>query len=315
MSIVTFSLNPTIDVSSHANLVRPTHKIRTDNESYDPGGGGVNVARAITELGGSAKVICTGGGFTGAMLDKMLGEIPIERTIVPIAGLTRISLTVFERESGHEFRFIPAGPEISPAELEACFEAVRSAEFDYFVASGSLPNGAPDDVLARIAEIVADKGAKFILDSSGRGLSATLERAPVYLLKPSFGELENLVGRRLDDESARDAAAEIVRRGRAEIVTVTMGAAGALLVNSEAAVRMWSPKIRSRSAVGAGDSFLAAMTLALSQGRSNEDALIFAIAAGAATVLTPGTKLCIRRDVERIYNELWKARNSVGAEI
>ena len=313
MSIVTLSLNPTIDVASQADLVRPTHKIRTEQETYDPGGGGVNVARVITELGGRAAVICPAGGFTGSMLDEMLGAIPIPRTIVPISGRTRISLTVFERKSGHEFRFIPSGPELSPAELEACLEAVRNSTFDYFVASGSESRGAPADILAQFAEIVAAKGGKFILDSSGPGLSATIERAPVYLVKPSFGELESLVGRRLDDESARDAALDLVRRGRAEIVTVTMGAAGALLVTKDTTLRMWSPKIRTRSAVGAGDSFLAAMTLALAEGRAIEDALIFAIAAGAATVLTPGTMLCRKEDVARIYDDLCRARASEAA--
>src|SRR3972149_976817 len=163
MSIVTLSLNPTIDVAGEADLVRPTHKIRTLNDTYDPGGGGVNVARAITELGGSATVICTAGGFTGAMLDQMLGAIPIPRAIVPIAGRTRISLTVFERESGHEFRFITNGPDVSPAEIDACLDAVRNAEFDYFVASGSEPHGAPEDILARIAAIGAAQGAAFFL--------------------------------------------------------------------------------------------------------------------------------------------------------
>jgi 6-phosphofructokinase 2 len=308
MAIVTFTLNPTIDVSSQTDLVRPTHKIRTEHDSYDPGGGGVNVARAITELGGVASIITTAGGFTGAMLDEMLAEIPIARTLVPIAGRTRISLTVFERESGHEFRFIPRGPTLSPAEVEACLAAVRGADFDYFVASGSLAEGCADDTLARVGAIVAEKGAKFILDSSGAGLRMTLERVPVHLVKPSFGELEALAGRRLDDEAARDFAMDLVRRGRAEIVTVTMGAAGALLVTKDKVVRMWSPKVQSRSAVGAGDAFVGAMTLALANRRVVEDALIYAIAAGAATALSPGTKLCRKEDVQRFYDDLTRAR-------
>ncbi len=315
MSIVTFSLNPTIDMSSEAELVRPTHKIRTANESYDPGGGGVNVARVVHELGGQARVICPAGGFTGLLLDQMLGAMGIERTIVPIAGLTRIGVTVFERSSGHEFRFIPGGPQLSPAELDACLAAVRDATFDYFIASGSIANGAPPDILARVGKIVAEKGAKFILDSSGPGLGITLDQGSVYLVKPSFGELEALAGRRLDDESARDAALDIIERGHAEIVTVTMGAAGALAVSKDTVLRMWSPKIRSRSAVGAGDSFLAAMTLALSQGRALEDALIFAIAAGAATVLTAGTQLCHKNDVGRIYDDLCRARSGDAVAI
>ena len=100
MSIVTLSLNPTIDVASEADLVRPTHKVRTSNETYDPGGGGVNVARVITELGGAAKVICPAGGFTGQLLDELLEKSGVPRQIIPIGGGTRISLTIFERKTG-----------------------------------------------------------------------------------------------------------------------------------------------------------------------------------------------------------------------
>ncbi len=304
MSIVTMSLNPTIDVASEADLVRPTHKVRTANETYDPGGGGVNVARVIVELGGTARVICPAGGFSGKLLDDLLDRAGISRTIVPIAGSTRISFTVYERKTGLEYRFIPNGPKLSPEEVEACLEAVRNTKCEYFVASGSVPLGAPTDILAQIAQIVHDRGAKFILDSSGAGLSVTLQHVPLYMVKPSIGELEAFMGRRLDDESTRDAAVDLVKRGRAEIVAVTMGASGALLATKDGVLRMRSPRVQAHSAVGAGDSFVGAMTLALSQGRPIDDALTFAVAAGAATVLTAGTRLCIAADVERIYEEI-----------
>jgi 6-phosphofructokinase 2 len=304
MKIFTLSLNPTIDIASEADIVRPTHKTRTSNETYDPGGGGVNVARTIRELGGNPSLICPAGGFAGSMLDAMLTRIPIDHHIIPIAGNTRISLTIFERKSAHEFRFIPNGPKLSDDEVEACLEAVRRCQCDVFVASGSVPLGAPSDILGRIARIVYDKGAKFILDSSGAGLSVTLETVPVYLVKPSISELEALIGRRLDDESTEAAAVDLVDRGRAEIVAVTMGAAGALVANRDGVFRIWPPPVKPRSAVGAGDSFVAALTLALAQGRDLRDAVTYATAAGAATVLTPGTRLCRVEDVDRIYNDM-----------
>ena len=302
MAIVTMSLNPTIDVASEADLVRPTHKVRTSNETYDPGGGGVNVARVIHELGGEAEVICPAGGFSGNLLDELLGQAGIRRTIVPIRGNTRISFTVYERKSGLEYRFIPNGPRLSPEEVEACLEAVRECNCEYFVASGSVPLGAPTGILAQIAEIVREKNGKFVLDSSGAGLSVTLERVPVYMVKPSIGELEALQGRRLDDESARDAAVSLVERGRAEIVAVTMGASGAMVATKAGVIRMASPRVTARSAVGAGDTFVGAMTLALSQGRTIADALTYAVAAGAATALTGGTRLCLAAvpETERI---------------
>jgi 6-phosphofructokinase 2 len=126
----------------------------------------------------------------------------------------------------------------------------------------------------------------------------------VHLVKPSLGELEALAGRRLDHEGAREAAADLVRRGRADIVAVTMGAAGALVVTKDKTLRIGSPKVEARSAVGAGDAFVGAMTLALSQGRALEDALMFATAAGAATALTPLAKVCAMPDVMALHERV-----------
>jgi len=308
MPIVTLSLNPAIDVTSETDLVQPTHKIRTSNEEYEPGGGGVNVARVIVELGGSATLICPAGGFPGEMLDELLGVIPIPRRLVPIAGNTRISFTVFERKTGQEYRFTPNGPTLSTDEIAACLAAIGETEFDYFVASGSVPLGAPTDILAQVAAIVAAKGAKFVLDSSGAGLGVTLERGHVHLVKPSLGELEALVGRRLDNDTAREAAIDLVKRGRADIVAVTMGAVGALVVTKDKAFRVEAPKVEARSALGAGDAFVGAMTLALSEGRSVEEASMLAAAAGAATALTPVSKVCALPDVTRLHDEVKRMR-------
>ena len=313
MKIATLSLNPAIDVSSETERVLPTHKIRTANEDYEPGGGGVNVARVITELGGDASLICPAGGFSGQMLDQLLGKIPISRRIIPIEGNTRISFTVFERKTGAEFRFTPNGPKLSEAEIATCLAVIREASYDYFVASGSVPMGAPSDILAQVADIVSAKGAKFVLDSSGAGLSMTLERSKVFLVKPSMSELEALAGRRLDNETALAAARDLVTSGRAEIVAVTMGAAGALVVTRDQTLFMEPPKVEVRSAVGAGDAFLGAMTLSLARGEPIAEALMLATAAGAATTLTPLSKVCALTDVKRLHEEVKRARAGAAA--
>jgi 6-phosphofructokinase 2 len=239
-----------------------------------------------------------------------LGAIPLQRRIIPISGSTRISFTVFERKTGDEFRFTPNGPKLSAEELAACLDAIRNMDYDYFVASGSVPMGAPTDILAQVADIVDRKGARFVLDSSGAGLSMTLEKSRVYFVKPSMSELEALVGRRLDDETAEEAAKDLVARGRAEIVAVTMGASGAIVVTRDGALRVQAPKVETRSAVGAGDAFVGAMTLALSRGEAIEDALMLATAAGAATALTPVSKVCALTDVTRLHEEMKRTRVS-----
>ena len=302
--IATVTLNPTIDGASEADEVRPIHKIRTTNERYDPGGGGINVARVVRELGGEALVVYLAGGLTGEALNRMLDAAGIERRCVPIEGLTRVSHTVFERCSRQEYRFVPEGPEIGPGEWRACLAAVEELDAEYVVASGSLPRGVPADFYARVADLVARRGARLVLDSSGEALRRALERG-VYLVKPNLRELETAVGRRLASPGEQDVAAqELVRNGAAEIVAVSLGADGALLATAHGVRRLAAPDVKPCSAVGAGDSFVGAITLALAEGRPREEAFALAVATGTATVLTMGTQLCRRADVERIYDEI-----------
>ncbi len=295
--ILTITLNPTVDISSQADVVRPTRKTRTLNTRYDPGGGGINVARVIATLGGDAEAIFLAGGEIGMLLDRLLGEEGIRRRLFSITGQTRIGVVVQEQTTGLEYRFVAEGPAVQPGELRLCLEAAISHAGSYVVASGSLPAGVPGDTYARIADAAASRGARFVLDSSGTGLQTTLEKSRVFLVKPSLGELEKLVGQKLNEDGVRRAAADIVARGAAEIVAVTMGADGALMATSSGILRVPAIPVRVRSAVGAGDSFLGAMTWSLSEGKSPEEAFRLGVAAGAAKVMTPGTKLCKRSDV------------------
>lgn len=302
--ILTIALNPAVDLSSEAVAVRHTRKVRTFNERHDPGGGGINVARVIKVLGGDPEALFLAGGEIGSLLERLLKQSDARSHMVPIAGQTRISFTVREQSSGLEYRFVPKGPEVQPHELQPCLDIVARHEADYVVASGSLPAGAPPEIYARMAKLTAARGAKFVLDSSGEGLRTTLERSRVFLVKPSLGELEQLVGRKLDEDGVREAATDLVKRGAAEIVAVTIGAGGALLASADGVLRLPAFHVSVRSAVGAGDSFLAAMVWALSEGKTLDDAFRFGMAAGAAAVMTPGTELCRREDVFKLYRSL-----------
>ncbi|WP_447953477.1 1-phosphofructokinase family hexose kinase [Sphingopyxis chilensis] len=303
-TIVTLTLNPSIDGSAEADFVRPVHKIRTSDERYDPGGGGINVARVIRELGGPALAMYLAGGATGSVLDDLLETALIAHRRIPIEDHTRISHAVFERSSGEEYRFVPAGPLVMEWEWRAILEALEDIDCEYLVASGSLPRAVPDDFYETVAALAHRKGIRLVLDTSGSALRAGLVRG-VHLVKPSLGELEALVGRRLADGAAQEAAArELIDAGSAEMVALTLGRDGALLVTAQAALRQPALDVVAKSAVGAGDSFVAAMTLALAQGRDEQDAFAYGMAAGAAAVLSPGTGLCRREDVERLYGEL-----------
>jgi len=185
--------------------------------------------------------------------------------------------------------------------VQNCLEVLSIVDCDYFVASGSLARGMPPDFYASVARLAKARGARVVLDSSGVALHHALAEG-VYLVKPSRRELEHLLGRRASTLGDAEALArELVDLGRAEIVALTLGAEGAVLARREGMLRLPSPKVESRSAVGAGDAFLGAMVWALAIGRKIEEAFAYAVAAGAATAMTPGTQQGSRADIERLY--------------
>lgn len=301
MDIATLTVNPAIDLSFEAKRIFHTHKMRGDNERHDPGGGGINVARVFVRLGGNARCFYLSGGAAGAALDHLLDQHQLARCRIPIAGETRISTAILEQSSAKEYRFSTSGPVVSRSEWGGCLELLAQARGDYIVASGSLPPGVPDDFYDRVAQMAVKRGARTILDSSGRGLAGGLSGSGVFLVKPSLGELRALTGEPLEDDRAvAEAAAGLVSRGAAKHVAVSMGHNGAMLVNASGALRLPAIAVKAASSVGAGDSFVAGTVFALANGRDIREAFRYGMAAGAAAVLTPGTSLAYPADIERL---------------
>lgn len=314
--IVTLTLNPAIDGSSEAEVVRPIHKVRTTNERYEPGGGGINVTRVIQELGGPSLALYLAGGITGAGLEELLAQSGIPGRRIGIKDHTRVSHTVMERSTGLEYRFVPEGPELEASEWQDTLAVLGTLDCEFLVASGSLPNGVPADFYVRVAAIARERGMKFVLDTSGQALRETIAAGGIHLAKPSLGEFEQFVGCSLKDPKAQeDAAMEVVRSGRIDFLVVTMGHEGALLAQASGLIRLPALKVDVRSAVGAGDSFLAAMTLALAGGAAPGEAFQWGIAAGTAAVLNPGTGLVRREDVERLFQLVVHGQGGESATI
>ena len=301
MTILAIALNPTVDISAEVPRVLPTRKMRSANQRVHPGGGGVNVARVIAMLGTRPGLLYMPGGATGTLLTEMLRELPVDLHAVPVNQMTRAAFMVFEQESGQEYRFVPDGPEITPVELDKAMERVRAFDGDFVVASGSLPRGVSVDTYAQMAEIAAAKGQKFVLDTSGAPLIATLERARVFLVKPSLSELETIAGGKLDEVGIENTARQLVTGGRTEYVAVTLGRDGALLAGADGVLRLPAFEVPVKSAVGAGDSFVGALVWALSQGKGMKEAFRFGMAAGAAAAITPGTELSHVDDIHALF--------------
>ena len=308
--VVTLTINPALDVSTSTERVEPEHKLRCGPSRTDAGGGGVNVSRVIHRLGGQSIAIYAVGGPTGQAYRQLLEADGIIGRAVATAGSTRENVTIDELSTGRQFRFVLQGPHLSSDEWGECLAATLRAMTPggYVVASGSLATGVPDDVYARLARAAKAHGVRCIVDASGPPLAAALAEG-VHLVKPSARELGELVGRALPAIDDRvEAARELVDRGSAEVVALTLGGDGAVLVTGEGVTRLEVPKVEVRSTVGAGDSFLAALVLRLAQGRTIDEAFRAGVAAGTATAMTEATELCHRDDVERLEAQLLALR-------
>ncbi|MTI45695.1 6-phosphofructokinase [Roseibium hamelinense] len=312
-SILAIALNPTVDVSCDTARIQPMHKIRTTNPRHHPGGGGVNVARVLTALGERPALAYCQGGAAGSLLHDFLKQTSIDLHSFQIAGDVRLAFSVLEETSGFEYRFVPEGPTVSEAELAHLFDFLKRSNAGYVIASGSLPLGAPVDTYARMAEIAREKGARFVLDTSGPALTEALKRGPVFLFKPSIGELQKLAGRELSEKDAIEEADRLVTSGIVEFVALTLGTKGALLVGNGICERVPAIHVAAKSAVGAGDSFVAAMVFALNQGHGIKEAFRFAVCTGAAAAMTSGTNLCNPADVEMLYLADCKTRKTLPA--
>jgi 6-phosphofructokinase 2 len=289
-------------ISFQSSEIRPVRKTRAIEQRTDAGGGGINVARVLKELGVEACAIYLAGGATGLVLDELVAKMGMPRTCIDIGGSTRISFTVFEEISGLEYRFVSEGSALAEAEWQATLSLLKECDADYVVASGSLPPGIPVDFYARLGAIVRSNGARLILDTSGPALQAAMSAGGIYLAKPSLGEFEMLTHQKFETvEEIADAATSFIANGLVENLAVTMGREGALLACRSGTLRLNGPKVKPVSAVGAGDSFVAGMTVALSRRQDVQDAFMLGMAAGAAAVLMPGTQVCRRDDVARLY--------------
>jgi len=306
-SILTVTLNPALDVTTTIPAVVPNKKLRCAVPRYDVGGGGVNVSRAIRELGGESRMFVALGGASGGHYRRLLAETGIDSEVWELAGETRFSLTVMEDQSGNQFRFVLPGPEQPPEGGPALLAALADAMQDgvrFVVASGRVLDGLPVDLYAQLAVAARRLGVKMILDTSGESLRAGIAGRP-FLVKMDHFEAQELLGKAIDpDLAARTVIDDILGRDLAEAVIVTVGDNGAYIATSEKRVHIRPPHVEVVSAVGAGDSFTAALTLGLSKGWPLEVASRLGVAAAASSVTRNATELCQSAQTERFFDEI-----------
>jgi 6-phosphofructokinase 2 len=240
------------------------------------------------------------------LFSDLLSQEGLDHHVIDIGGCTRENLIVLEESTGRQFRFGMPGPALQDEEWKRCLTELSGIDPrpDYIVASGSLPPGVPEDFYARVARLAKESGSRMIVDASGTALAQALQEG-VYLVKPNLREVNEFAGRKADSETdPADLARRIVSSGKSEVVVISTGAAGAMLVTGDGCEHLRAPAVPIKSKVGAGDSMVAGIVLSLARGRPLLEAVRFGVAAGAAAVMTPGTELCRRKDTESLYKRM-----------
>ncbi len=305
LPILTVTLNPALDVTTHVRELKPRQKLRCDEPVIHAGGGGVNVSRAIRELGGESRAFVALGGHTGAQFEEILRRSRIATEVWPLLGETRTSFTVMEDSSGLPYRFVFPGPRLSTAEAGEVLDRLEQIVMHYpgfVVASGSLPPGVPDTFYAELVARTKKLGARCILDTHGPAIRrASVERP--YLIRLNHLEAQELVGGDAD-RAAHVLARELVEGGLAEVAIVALGERGAIVSTARGQIEIRPPHVEMKSGVGAGDSFVGALVFALASGWAVEDAARYGVAAAASAVTTEATELCRRQDVEAFYAQI-----------
>ncbi|MBS6389463.1 MAG: 6-phosphofructokinase II [Enterobacter sp.] len=305
-SIYTLTLSPSLDSATMTPQIYPEGKLRCSAPVFEPGGGGINVARAVTHLGGKATAIFPAGGATGEHLVALLADEQVAVDTVDAKDWTRQNLHVHVESSGEQYRFVMPGAKLSDDEFRQLEEKVLTIESgSLLVISGSLPPGVKTEKLTGLVQAVLQRGIRCIVDSSGDALKAALEPGQLELVKPNQKELSALVNRELNQpDDVRTAAEELVRTGKAHRVVVSLGPQGALAVDKTGCVQVVPPPMKSQSTVGAGDSMVGAMVLKLAQGASLLEIARYGVAAGSAATINQGTRLCSLADTQKIVDYL-----------
>jgi len=299
--IITITFSPCIDKSTSVPALMPEKKLKCTTPKLEPGGGGINVARAIKKLGSEATAIYPAGGYTGKYFSALLQQENIPVVIIKSSNETRENVIIMDESMNKQYRFGMPGTELKENEWKQCLKVIEEMQdVEFIVASGSLPPGVPLDIFAKIAVIAKKKNAKLIVDTSGEALKHAANEG-VYLLKPNLGELSSLIGQeKINVSEIEEIAKKVIKKGHCEVVVVSMGESGGILVTKNETHRSVPPFVNRKSTVGAGDSMVAGILLALSQKKSMKEVVQYGVACGTAATLNPGTELCFSKDVNKL---------------
>jgi len=303
--IATITLNPSLDRRITVDGLKMDESNRWTGLRHYAGGKGIDVSRAINEMGEQTIAYGFIGGREGRNLEILLDEEEVPFSFTPIEQETRTNFIILDTRVSQQTIINAPGPHISKKELERFLKKLRGIypTPELIVASGSVPPGVPADIYSNIVLGARKYNVRTILDATGQWLEEGIKAKP-YLIKPNVREAGELLKTELPTEEAIvEAALNLVEMG-IEVVVISRGKDGIITATKREILKAVPPLLKVRSAVGAGDCTVAGLALKLAEGEPLIEACRLGVAMGAAVVLTPGTELCHRTDVERLLPQV-----------
>lgn len=302
--IYTATLNPALDRVLWVDKIRESMPNRILDEAKYAGGKGIDVSRALSNLGIGNCALGFTGGPAGKELERQLNEKGIVTCFIEIAEETRTNIIINEASTGRQILFNARGPCIESQDLERLIRSIKDLDQpEVITIGGSLPPGVPPSAYSDIIKIAKAKGAKVILDVEGEALREGIMAKP-DIIKPNIHELSDLIGYELRDMDEILAAARDIHKRGVEVVLVSMDSKGIILVADGEESMAVPPEVQVRNTIGAGDSAVAGFIYGMVNGSSLKESLIYAVAAGTATTLSASASLCKKDDFIDLLSQI-----------
>lgn len=306
--IITLTISPCIDKNTFSASIKPDDKLRCEKPVYEAGGGGINVSKAIKNLGGESIALFPEGGAGGELLENLLQKENIVTDALMLEPWTRENLNVVDRETGRQYRFVMPGNALSEKETQQLLSLLdRHKDASVLVVSGSVPDGTPDHIYKDIAAFAKENDVKLIWDTSGEAMVKSLEAGNVFMLKPNQAELFELMGIKRDENAdVEELAYELLDKYGIGHLVISLGAQGAMWVHKDGCEQIVPPPVRVVSTVGAGDSQIGGVVLKIANGASMQEAVRYGVAVGTATITMEGSRLAKEEDVDALFTRIMK---------
>jgi len=303
--ILTVTLNVAIDKLYIVDSLVQGQVIRVKDCTYNAGGKGINVSKVAKLLG--EEVTATGfiGGYSGAFIRENVINAGINEHFINVLGESRTSINILDNSSGKITELLEPGTPVSENNIHDFICSFKEL-VDYceiITISGSVPRGVDQTIYSQLIKIAKDKRKKVLLDTSGILLREALTAIP-YVIKPNINELKTLLGIDIDSFEEVISAAKLLHSMGIDIVIVSLGKDGALVVCDEGIYRGITPEIKVVNSVGCGDSMLAAFAVGLSRGLSIVEMVKLSVAVSTANALTKETGHFIQSDLDRLIKEV-----------